>query len=488
MDLRVAKIGSAPILNRDSAWAFNLAATPSFASFTTPTPPTLFGAKGHLVSSDQPLAYVSVMLTKAVLGSYDIVVEEEGKDITITVEFEETSPMGDSSNFVMVGKDRLLTHNTTYTIKSITPSPGTESPFVWMNETVSFHIPHSSYVPPDHDDKKALSPETKKLLSWLIPLVGCLLIALLVAIIVIVLLRRRKVKAETSLKEMEERTEDQLEAKIEVDVAAPENTNAEIPPQAISHSNFGPDNSLIQTDGEPQQSSKGDGLSELVEVMKCSGDFAVSTTRMNTTLYSMIHTQKNEIRNRAIGMQIVNGLKQVVAHRGWSDVLTHLSSHWILLDSAGNVHLKLEMNSTEAEQAALLAQKQQNPDAIGAEAEKSGMDGLRWKAPEVAAGNGQVDGHKASVFSLGLVLWEIETGLVPYGEVDAIVAQRQSGTGISPKLSDLHDEEFVALLVRCLSLNPKERPTLSEVGEFLSSHQNQSAVAESKNEVKAPVE
>ncbi|KAK2952847.1 hypothetical protein BLNAU_12168 [Blattamonas nauphoetae] len=327
-----------------------------------------------------------------------------------------------------------------------------------------------------------MSPETKKLLSWLIPLVVCLLVALLVAIIVIVLLRRRKVKAETSLKEMEERTDAQVDEKMEVEGVAPENTNAEIHPEAISHSNFQPDNSLIPTEVEHQQSSKGDGLSELVEVMKCSGDFTVSTARMNTTLYSLIHTQKKEIRNRAIGMQIVNGLKQVVAHRGWSDVLTQLSPHWILLDSAGNVHLKLEMNSTEAKQAALLAQNQQNPDAIGAEADKSGMDGLRWKAPEVAKGNGQVDGHKASVFSLGLILWEIETGLVPYGEVDAIVAQRQSGTGISPKLSDLHDEEFVALLVQCLSLNPKERPTLTEVGEFLSSHKNESADTESKNE------
>ncbi|KAK2947937.1 hypothetical protein BLNAU_17164 [Blattamonas nauphoetae] len=207
---------------------------------------------------------------------------------------------------------------------------------------------------------------------------------------------------------------------------------------------------------------------------------------MDNTLYSVIHTQKKEIQNRGIGIQIVNGLKEVVARRGWSDVLTQLSPHWILIDTAGNVQLKLEMNSNEAEQVALLAQKQRNPNATGAEGEKSGTDGMRWKAPEVAAGNGQVDGHKASVFSLGLILWEIETGLVPYGEQNAIVAQRQSGTGITPKMSDLHDDDFVALLTRCLSVNPKERPTLTEVGEFLTSHKNESCVAESKNEMKAP--
>ncbi|KAK2955374.1 hypothetical protein BLNAU_9602 [Blattamonas nauphoetae] len=493
-----------------AAWAFNLASTPSFVSFTTPEqPPTLIGAKAQLVSKDQPLASVILMLSEEVTGSYVIVVEEEGNDIAITVEFDEPSKMGVSPNFVVVGEDRLLTHNTTYTIKSITPSPDSESPFVWMNETITFHIPESSYVPPQEpeepdpedpeepkpepedptdpkkdDDKKALSPEMKTLLSWLIPLVACLLIALVLAVVIIVLLRRRKNKAETSLKEMEERTDEQVEGKVEVEGFAPENTNGQMLPQALSHSNFGPDNSLFPTEVGRPQSSKDDGLEDLVEVMKCSGDFAVSTTLMDTTLYSAIHTEKRDLRNREIGVQIVNGLKQVVARRGRSDVLTQLSSHWILLDSAGNVHLKLDMNSSEAEQAALFAQMQQDPNAVGAEGEKCEMDGLRWRAPEVATGSGQVDGHKASVFSLGLILWELETGVVPYGEVDAIVAQKQSGTGIPPNMSDLHDEEFVTMLTRCLSVNPKERPTLTEVGEFLSSHKNNSAAAESRNDVK----
>ncbi|KAK2942068.1 hypothetical protein BLNAU_23001 [Blattamonas nauphoetae] len=382
-----------------------------------------------------------------------------------------------------------------------------------MNSLVTFHIPQSSYVPPQEpedpkpdpevpkpdpedpkpepedpeDPKKAMTP-VQKLLSWLIPLVVSLLVVLLVIIVILVLVNRRKTKAVLSLKEMEEQTDDVLNEKVEVEHVGPENTNAEIHAEAISHSNFRPDDSLLTTTVATQQSSKGDTLADLVEVMKCSGDFAVSTARMDTTLYSVIHTQKKEIRNRAIGMQIVNGLKEVVARRGWSDVLTRLSSHWILVDAAGNVQLKLQMSSNEAEQTAQLAQKQQNPNAVGREGEKSGMDGLRWRAPEVTGGSGEVDGHKASVFSLGLILWEIETGLVPYGEVDAIVAQKQSGTGIPPNMSDLHDDEFVALLTRCLSVNPKERPTLTEIGDFLSSHKNDSAVAESKNEIKTQVE
>ncbi|KAK2956060.1 hypothetical protein BLNAU_9037 [Blattamonas nauphoetae] len=97
-----------------AAWTFNLAATPAFVSFTTPEqPPTLIGAKAHLVSTDQPLAFVILMLSEEVTGSFEIVVEGDGKDIVIAVEFEESSPLGESSNFVVVGEDRLLTHDTT---------------------------------------------------------------------------------------------------------------------------------------------------------------------------------------------------------------------------------------------------------------------------------------------------------------------------------------------------------------------------------------
>ncbi|KAK2955123.1 hypothetical protein BLNAU_9852 [Blattamonas nauphoetae] len=233
---------------------------------------------------------------------------------------------------------------------------------------------------------------------------------------------------------------------------------------------------------------------EVVEVMVCSGNFGVSTVRMNQTLYSILHEEGRAIGKREIGIQVVNGLKEVVAHRGWSDVLTHLSSHWILLDSAGTVQLKLDMNTSEAEQEAARQcrhqqqvlstmdgrqNEEEKPQdeqlAMNHSLNKSGMDGLRWRAPEVVASEGRsgevcVDGSKASVFSLGLVLWEIETGQVPFGELDAVNAQRQSGTGIGPKMDDLKNEEFVSLIHQCVSVDLNERPTLSEIGEFLSSH------------------
>ncbi|KAK2946071.1 hypothetical protein BLNAU_18979 [Blattamonas nauphoetae] len=118
------------------------------------------------------------------------------------------------------------------------------------------------------------------------------------------------------------------------------------------------------------------------------------------------------------------------------------------------------------------------------EKDKTGMDGMRWRAPEVVASKGgQVDGHKAVVFSLGLVLCEIETGQVPYGELDAVNAQRHSGTGVGPKMDSLKNEEFVSLIHRCVSVDPEQRPTQSEVGEFLSSHPDDT-VAGPQNDIK----
>ncbi|KAK2947610.1 hypothetical protein BLNAU_17443 [Blattamonas nauphoetae] len=334
-----------------------------------------------------------------------------------------------------------------------------------------------------------MSKEVKALLSWLIPLVSCLLIALLLAVVIIVLLRRRKNKAEASLKEMEEQEPVELE---KVEEVGGDCSNGLIRADGMSHSAFDSTENH-PTDKQPTKENKsGEGEIESAEVMACSGDFGIAAAPMTNTLYSVLHKEHREIGKRGIEMQIVNGLKHVVAHRGWSDVLTRLSSHWILVDAEGKVCLKLEMSTSEADaEAARQRQKEQGlPNMVGHEidqekvenektkatcdGDKSGMDGLRWRAPEVVAAEERsgvecVDGHKASVFSLGLVLWEIETGQVPFGELDEVNAQRQSGTGIGPKMESLRNESLISLIRRCVSVDPKERPTLTEIGEFLSS-------------------
>ncbi|KAK2960720.1 hypothetical protein BLNAU_4375 [Blattamonas nauphoetae] len=415
--------------------------------------------------------YVVLIFNEEVKGSFVFVVEEGGKDVEISVPIPDPSEVGESENFVVAGTKKVLTHDSNYTIKSFSPKPETDStPIVWMSDTITFHIPKSSY-----DEKKSqLTPEMKKLLSWLIPLIVCLFVGLLIAIVIIVVVHRRKSKTPANPTELEEQVQVDVEAKMEV-LPDEGHTNGFLQAGGLTHSAF-------QSTGDdvPEGTHAVDPKpllteTELAEVMVCSGDYPVTVARVHETLYYVLHKEQRDIRKRTIGIQIVNGLKEVVANRGWSDVLTRLSSHWVLLDTEGNVQLKLQMNASEAEQEALhTQQKNQNGEmnsaSQGQQEKKSkvSMDGLRWRAPEVVDGK-QVDGHKAAVFSLGLVLWEMETGEVPFGEVDAVNAQRQSGTGVGPKMSEMKNEELKSMILRCVSVDPKDRPTLTEVGDFLNS-------------------
>ncbi|KAK2962889.1 hypothetical protein BLNAU_1912 [Blattamonas nauphoetae] len=322
------------------AWAFNLAATPDFVSFTTPdTPPCLTGTTAYLLSKEPEYSYIVVVFNDTVRGSLDIVVEERGKDVTITVEMNESAKTGESDKFVV----------------SIVPTEGNESTTtpVLMIDSISFHIPKSSYVPPGKDDKKTMSPETKKLLSWLLPLVGCLLIALVLAIIVIVLLRRRQQKST-------EPAQNEMEPQEQIDVEKVEEFGVDCSNGVIRTDDNHASSLNSGKENRPDNETEKQDPSQFGEVMVCNGDFAISTARMDSTLYSVLHKEHRDVWKRGVGLQIVNGLKHVVAHRGWSDVLTRLSSHWILIDGSGNVQLKLQMTREEAELEAAFAQMQ-NP-------------------------------------------------------------------------------------------------------------------------------
>ncbi|KAK2961973.1 hypothetical protein BLNAU_3029 [Blattamonas nauphoetae] len=121
-----------------AAWVFNLAVTPNFLTFTTPkepsmTPPdppsfsSLQDATARLVESDPKSAFVILHFDKEVRGSYDFVVLEEGKDVTLTINNEVSSTFGGTKEFRVIGNGKLLTHNTTYTILSLSPTPHTDT-------------------------------------------------------------------------------------------------------------------------------------------------------------------------------------------------------------------------------------------------------------------------------------------------------------------------------------------------------------------------
>ncbi|KAK2951514.1 hypothetical protein BLNAU_13536 [Blattamonas nauphoetae] len=164
-------------------------------------------------------------------------------------------------------------------------------------------------------------------------------------------------------------------------------------------------------------------------------------------------------------------------------ILKALSSHNILLDDSGRVCFKTNTDivkpSIHQSQVhdALPPQHQvegdQNEDheqepPKNDRKEDPATECQRWLAPEVAEKKTNIIASQASVFSLGLILWEIETGSVPYGEQDGANAVRQISAGIPPDLSQVRNEEMKELIEMCLAINPKDRPQLGDIANALN--------------------
>ncbi|KAK2947727.1 hypothetical protein BLNAU_17327 [Blattamonas nauphoetae] len=319
-----------------------------------------------------------------------------------------------------------------------------------------------------------------KTLPWLIPLIVSLSVLLLVAIVLIVLCSRRKAKATPKMSEMKEQDAMQFEdEKVEVEQETQQGVHVNDANDPMSKL---PKEDKTQPENIP--SSKFDGFEDVVEALHCGQRLEMRTVREQDTLYNILHVfpeKKKTIVKSVISRQLALGLVKVADASMNATVLTKLSSHWVMFDSNGSVCLK----TRETPPANLPSIPLPNPNALQNEDQKGGnphqvnhaLEGQRWRAPEVAkaenetmTGNEEtvIDPRKAAVFSLGLVLWEIETGCVPFGEIDATNAQRQLGTGILPKMDGV-GSEMKDLICECLRLNPSDRPSLSDVSNCLIS-------------------
>ncbi|KAK2959464.1 hypothetical protein BLNAU_5513 [Blattamonas nauphoetae] len=215
-------------------------------------------------------------------------------------------------------------------------------------------------------------------------------------------------------------------------------------------------------------------------VLVCGEKLEMSMVREQDTLYNALHVKKSLMTPKlVVRNQLALGLMKVASENKSTHILKKLSSHWVMFDGHGNVCLKTEESKPAIAQTVV-------PNG-GVDVSPS-KDGQRWRAPEVAKAEEEkdlgraIDGNKASVFSLGLILWEIETGLVPFGELDAINAQRQMGIGILPKMEGVH-QNMVDVISSCLQLNPDDRPTLSTVWSVLSTLSDSGETVEDNEQV-----
>ncbi|KAK2955964.1 hypothetical protein BLNAU_9124 [Blattamonas nauphoetae] len=313
-----------------------------------------------------------------------------------------------------------------------------------------------------------------RVVSVIVPIVCSVVLLLLLLIVVLVLVCRRqqKKKKEEKPKAMSELDECQIEVKDEdMDLNSTiqplfNTSDVTLHPSSLNMISNGIDQD------QPQFSSFRQPFIEQVEALKYEGELAVVRVPANRSLYSALHVEKrSDLPKMEIRRQLVAGLNRLVQHNPFSDVLTQLSSHWILIDSAGSVCLKLDQNLNETD----LTEHQI------ANRKKMREEDRRWSAPEQIDEDDRdinkdekepqaapFDPLKASVFRLGLVLWELETGLVPFGELDAANASRQVKGGQVPLIENWEDTSLASIVGECLSFDPNDRPSLSDLKKHFS--------------------
>ncbi|KAK2960870.1 hypothetical protein BLNAU_4267 [Blattamonas nauphoetae] len=194
-----------------------------------------------------------------------------------------------------------------------------------------------------------------------------------------------------------------------------------------------------------------------VEVIVCNEKMERSVAVETDTLFNALHNGHSPrfVEKGKVGSGIAGGLVRLVEMKVMADVLTRLSPHWVLFDTNDRVSLKMR----ESQSVVL------GSSGIVSGGMKTSEDGQRWMAPEVLHENWKATLENAdhgAVFSLGLVLWEIETGSVPFGEVDGATAQRRLASCEKPRMEKV-SSSMEAIILPCLSLDPSLRPTLKTV-------------------------
>ncbi|KAK2946897.1 hypothetical protein BLNAU_18196 [Blattamonas nauphoetae] len=305
---------------------------------------------------------------------------------------------------------------------------------------------------------------TSSKMLWIIPVAVAALLAVgfLVMLVCFVRVRRdRKQKSDVLLshQEMDAQNEADIE-KVEIaDDLLPNSTGpAHLCSKSIK-SEF--------SDGSAEElwtlKCDSDQTGDMVDVIELNGrEHTATKIRVVTTLHSKLHKEKSELHPQLIQRQVAFGLSHVLSTLQTKDALTQLTSHWVLFDSKDRMFLQISSGSGKGVGV-----------SGGCEMKdvKPSNEGLRWGAPEQKEESTQsvcgVDVEKVSVFRLGLLLWEMETGEIPFKEVDAVNAHRQVVSGIRPDLTKVANSSMRALIQNCLHQTPEHRPTLSIITHHL---------------------
>ncbi|KAK2963777.1 hypothetical protein BLNAU_1344 [Blattamonas nauphoetae] len=331
-------------------------------------------------------------------------------------------------------------------------------------------------------EKKA---EAREAMKTMIPIVIGVVVTLFVIVLIVIFLCCRRHKKENGKKNTEQEAEelDDTEVKLE------EIGDNEFRPSAnVIKANSAlvtlSDNQTDSTeteerkehefsvpDLEREEGQDTDGQAVRAMCIR-QGKMSEETIIVRESLYTRLHRHHlvatpTAIDKTAVKQQITRGLARLASERPTSEILSKLTSHWVLFDANGDICFRFDAPKSDGVSVSLGNQQIQQKGTVDEQEEKRISDEQRWVPPEVADGKEIVDVCHGTVFRLGLVLWEIETGLVPFGEVDGINAQRQLGSGIVLRM-DRIEMGMAELITNCLQLDPVKRPTLAMISEHFN--------------------
>ncbi|KAK2947351.1 hypothetical protein BLNAU_17738 [Blattamonas nauphoetae] len=328
---------------------------------------------------------------------------------------------------------------------------------------------------------------TSKLI-WIIPVVVCVILALILLIILIVLARRRstkKEKNEQSLMMNEERSAMELgELIVKEEENVPDSTLNRMMNREGSITNQSRQPILCKADNEnrtisddtfnPLETAVRDIPESMQrEAIECVHPFETKVVSCADSLYCRLHGRENERKGiswKRVASSVANGLVQLHLRNPAHHALSALNPHRIVFD---NETISIVLNHPTQTAPLSINQNRQPHSLHPSIPQKSGPnEEERWEAPEVRKDEqlpkNEYDQAKASVFSLGLVMFEMVTMTVPFGEVDGVNAHRQIVSGSLPDVSKIEDDSTRDLISSCLSFNPNERPSLSSLSDSLS--------------------
>ncbi|KAK2949081.1 hypothetical protein BLNAU_16001 [Blattamonas nauphoetae] len=327
------------------------------------------------------------------------------------------------------------------------------------------------------NERKSLA---KQVMRWLGPLIGGLVALFFLLLIIVLLVRRHRKKKETKQQTATElNTVDEMILKDDgfnqTDLLDYHSTfSLDNPKTAIPISDI-----TDYTHLPPENNNKDSAKVQKDEIVAAVsfGD-CVTTTPMNKqqSLYSRLHGQnKIEFDKLKVRMILARGVERLASLNPQAAELANLSPHTIFIDTAGNQFFQATTTTND-----LGAFFGSCPTSL-VEQSKVGHENQRWQAPEVRPTNQQLDREKAAVFSLGLLLWEIETEEIPMKELDAANAQRVLGAGMQLDMEHIHPDEYSDLIIRCIHRTPSERPTAADTVKLLEE------IEKNKNKQEVPV-